>query len=333
MTSAHSFAAGGRGIAAVELLVRLILKTFMDSQTARSLTILIPTFDRPHEVNGRLREIEALWGSDVIVHVQVNPGKHSAAEIDRSLFSGPLTVRENTSNIGVVGNIVAGIQGITTEWVWILGDDDILVPEARARIEEAMRLCDESASNAAVFNHWFQSPHAEPVICRDLKSFTEATGFGDALFISGTIWRTCHFRRYLQDVVEYSYCWSSQVLPHVISVTEGNASVLVSNDRLINCRAVHRWSRHEFLERLPVFLEHPAVRSNRGEMLAFMWPAIGWSLGEALGQVRRGEVAVGELVRVYFKYLRNLVRYRPSLLFARNGILALPLKWLLGRGR
>lgn len=44
-------------------------------------------------------------------------------------------------------------------------------------------------------------------------------------------------------------------------------------------------------------------------------------------------MAVGELVRVYFKYLRNLVRYRPSLLFARNGILALPLKWLLGRGR
>jgi hypothetical protein len=170
-----------------------------------TLTILIPTFDRPHEVNGRLREIEALWGNAAIVHVQVNPGEHSAAEIDRSLSSGPLTVRENTSNIGVVGNIVTGIQGITTQWVWILGDDDILVPEARARIEEAMRLCDESAANAAVFNHWFKSSHAEPVICRDLKSFTASTGFGDALFITGTIWRTSHFRSHLDDFVVYAY--------------------------------------------------------------------------------------------------------------------------------
>jgi hypothetical protein len=38
-----------------------------------------------------------------------------------------------------------------------------------------------------------------------------------------------------------------------------------------------------------------------------------------------------ELARVYLKYLKYLMRYRPSLLFARNGIVALPVKWLLGR--
>jgi hypothetical protein len=298
-----------------------------------TLTILIPTFDRPHEVNGRLREIEALWGSEVIVHVQVNPGKHSAAEIDRSLFSGPLTILQNPANLGLTGNIVVGLQNIVTEWFWILGDDDILVPEARARIEEATRLCDESATSAALFNHWHRSPFGKSVVCRDLQTFCRATGFGDALFISGTIWRTGYFRRYLQDFVEYSYCWTSHVLPHVISVTGGSDSVLVSGDRLIDYRAVHRWSRLELVDRSLVFFEHPAVRSNRGEVLAFMWPAIGWSLGEALGQVSRGEVAVVDFLRVYFKHLRNLVRHRPSLLFARNGILALPVKWLLGRGR
>ena len=287
-----------------------------------TLTILIPTFDRPHEVNGRLREIEALWGSAAIIRVQVNPGEHSAAEIDRSLCSGPLTVRENTSNIGVVGNIVAGIQGVTTKWVWILGDDDILVPEARARIEEAMRLCDESAANAAVFNHWFQSPYAEPVICRDLKSFTAATGFGDALFISGTIWKTSHFQSHLEDVVTYAYCCSSHILPHVKTLTSGGAPVVVIDERLIEYRSVQRWSHIEYLDQVLLLLRHPAVRSQVGVMVDFMNPTVVTFLSAAMGKVRTKQVTGLEFLRVYLIHLWSVLRFRPSRLFARSGLLA-----------
>jgi hypothetical protein len=296
-----------------------------------TLTILIPTFDRPHEVNGRLREIEALWGSAAIIRVQVNPGEHSAAEIDRSLCSGPLTVRENTSNIGVVGNIVAGIQGVTTKWVWILGDDDILVPEARARIEEAMRLCDESAANAAVFNHWFQSPYAEPVICRDLKSFTAATGFGDALFISGTIWKTSHFQSHLEDVVTYAYCCSSHILPHVKSLTSGGAPVVVIDEKLIDYRSVQRWSHIEYLDQVLILLRHPAVRPQTGLMVEFMDPTVVIFFSAVMGKVRTKQVTGLEFLRVYLIHLWNVLRFRPSRLFARNGLLAWPLREVIWR--
>jgi hypothetical protein len=67
-------------------------------------------------------------------------------------------------------------------------------------------------------------------------------------------------------------------------------------------------------------------------MLAFMWPVIEWSFGHEIGQVQKGDVTVGEFARVYFKHLRHVMRNRPSLLFARNGILALPVKWCLRRG-
>ncbi len=302
-----------------------------------TLTILIPTFDRPHEVNGRLREIEALWGNAAIVHVQVNPGEHSAAEIDRSLFSGPLTVRENTSNIGVVGNIVAGIEGVTTAWVWILGDDDILVPEARARIEGAMRLCNESAANAAVFNHWFKSPHSEPVICQDLKSFTAATGFGDALFITGTIWRTSHFQSHLEDVVTYAYCCSSHILPHVKSLTSGGAPVVVVDEKLIDYRSVQRWSHIEYLDQVLILLRHPAVRPQTGLMVEFMDPTVVTFFSAVMGKVRTKQVTRLEFLRVYLIHLWNVVRFRPSRLFARNGLLAWPLREvtrrLLGRAK
>ena len=304
----------------------------MASSTTPTLTILIPTFDRPHEVNGRLREIEALWGSDVIVHVQVNPGKHSAAEIDRSLFSGPFTVLENSTNIGLVGNIVVGLPSIATEWLWILGDDDILIPETRARIEEAIRLCDESAANAAVFNHWFESPHAEPMVCRDLKSFAAATGFGDALFITGTIWRTSHFRSHLEDFVVYAYSCSSQTLPLFISLIEGRSPVVVSSQPLIEWRSITRWSRLEYLDQVLILLRHPVIRPVAGKVYAFMWPSLQPIFRSAMGQVRSGEVRLRELVRVYAMHFGYALRHRPSLLFARDGILAWPLKWLLHRG-
>lgn len=332
MTSAHFVAAGERGIAAVELLVHLIWINIMDSQAARSLTILIPTFDRPDEVNGRLREIEALWGSAAIVHVQVNPGKHSAAEIDRSLFSGQLTIRENPSNIGFVGNVVVGLQSIATEWLWILGDDDILISEARSRIEEAMRLCDETAANAAVFNHWFKSPHAEPVICRDLESFAAVTGFGDTLFITGTIWRTRHFRSHLEDFVVYAYTFSSQILPLFISLIEGRSPVVVLSQPIIEWRSIIRWSRLEYLDQVLILLRHPVIRPVAGKVYAFMWPLLLNLFRSAMGQVRSGEVTFSELVRVYGLHLGYALRHRPSLLVARDGILAWPLRrlWRLG---
>jgi len=301
--------------------------------TAPTLTILIPTFDRPHEVNNRLREIDALWGDAAVVHVQVNPGTHSATEIDRALFRGTLTIRENASNIGVVGNIVAGVQEIATEWLWILGDDDILIPETRARIEESMRLCDESAANAAVFNHWYKSLHSVPVICRDLKSFAAATGFGDALFLSGTIWRTGHFRSHLEDCVVYAYSCSSHTLPHFISLILGHSPVLVSSKPLIEWTGVTRWSRLAYLDQVLVLLRHPVLRPVAGEVYAFMWPSLLLIFNSAMGQVRSGEVTFRDLLRVYGMHLRYATCHRPSLLVARDGIVAWPVIGLLRRLR
>ena len=291
-----------------------------------SLTILIPTFDRPHEVNSRLREIDEQWGNAAVVHVQVNPGRHSAAEIDPGLFRGTLTIRENVSNIGVVGNIVAGVQNITTEWLWILGDDDILIPETRARIEESIRLCDESAANAAMFNHWYKSPHPLPVICRDLKSFAAATGFGDALFLSGTIWKTGHFRSHLEDCSVYAYSCSSHTLPHFISLILGRAPVLVSSTPLIEWTGVTRWSRLEYLDQVLVLLRHPVLRPVAGEVYAFMWPSLLLIFNSAMGQVRSGEVTFRDLLRVYGMHLRYATCHCPSLLVARDGIVAWPVK-------
>jgi hypothetical protein len=298
----------------------------MTSIPTPNLTILIPTYDRPHEVTSRLREIDGLWGDAAIVHVQVNPGTHSAAEIDRTNFRGTLTIGENASNIGVVGNIVAGVQNIATGWLWILGDDDILIPETRARIEESMRLCDESAANAAVFNHWYKSPHPLPVICRDLKSFAAATGFGDALFLSGTIWRTGHFRSHLEDCVVYAYSCSSHTLPHFISLILGCSPVLASSKPLIEWTGVTRWSRLAYLDQVLVLLRHPVLRPVAGEAYAFMWPSLLPIFGSALGQVRSGEVTFRDLLRVYGMHLRYAIRHRPSLLVARNGLVVGPVK-------
>ena len=294
-----------------------------------TLTILIPTFDRPHEVNGRLREIEALWGGEVVVHVQVNPGKHSVVEIDRSLFSGPLTVRENPSNLGFVGNVVVGVQNIATEWLWILGDDDILNEHAKSRIEEAVRECDACSADAAVFNHWYRSPFGHSVVCRDLKTFCRATGFGDALFISGTIWKTSHFRSHLEDFVVYAYCCSSHILPHVKSLTSGGSPVVVIDENLIDYRSVQRWSHIEYLDQVLVLLRHPAVRPQAGLMVDFMAPTVVTFLSAASGKVWTGEATFREVLRVYLIHLWNVLRFRPFRMFGRSGMLMWPLRGLI----
>jgi hypothetical protein len=72
-------------------------------------------------------------------------------------------------------------------------------------------------------------------------------------------------------------------------------------------------------------------------MVEFMDPTVVTFFSAVMGKVRTKQVTRLEFLRVYLIHLWNVVRFRPSRLFARNGLLAWPLREvtrrLLGRAK
>lgn len=271
-----------------------------------SLTILIPTWDRPGQVNQRLREIDRLWEGSVPVKIQVNPGQYSAKDIDISLYSGSVDVVQNLVNLGLFGSIAMGVQGIVTEWLWILGDDDSLQPDARENIEQALSLAAREGVDALLFNQWNNTLNGPRyTLCRELSSFMKATGFGNPLFISGCMWRTGFLKSNLRLLIEYSFSVASHVLIYIVALASQSSSVLVVDQPLIDYEYAHRWNRLGYLQRVFLLFRHPNVWTHRKDVINFVWPQTRWALQSAAHeQLKNGEATLLDWLRGAWEVVR-----------------------------
>ena len=109
-----------------------------DKQTAPILTIYIPTYRRP-ELAALLDSLAPQLVPEVEVIVSDNDG--SAARLVRErLKNAPCRVdySRRESNIGGDANIMRGFSQGSGEWVWIVGDDDVLAPDAISSLLTAL---------------------------------------------------------------------------------------------------------------------------------------------------------------------------------------------------
>jgi glycosyltransferase involved in cell wall biosynthesis len=90
------------------------------------LTVIIPTYDRPQYVQqlvGQLlQQRDSRWKLIVL-------DNHSPTPV-RDLVPADVDVVRNPVNIGAAGNFPRAFELATTEWVWLIGDDDIVDPDA-----------------------------------------------------------------------------------------------------------------------------------------------------------------------------------------------------------
>src|SRR6478752_9952102 len=111
------------------------------------LTVAIPTFDRPLRVCERIRELLPQLNGSVKLLIIDNNSPDDVENYVRIAFPDlPENVhfRRNRSNVGLAGNICRCIEYAESEWVWLLGDDDQVMPDAIAAITEALAAVPEN---------------------------------------------------------------------------------------------------------------------------------------------------------------------------------------------
>ena len=290
------------------------------------LGILIPTWDRPEEVSMRLFEIATQFGADQHVHVQVNPGKYGLDEIQ--LVQGQpraVTRALNDANVGFTANILYGIPHLSEDWIWILGDDDSLMPDCAERIAEKIRIASESTI-AIVHNQWHYRSIAISS-CNSGEELIANSAFSDLLFISATIWRRSYLVENLDLFVDQAFSCSGQVALLLFGLESGKGEVLVCSSPLIDHREVHRWSRIQFIQRMTTLLKLDISRTCKVKLAYSMLPQWIWATRSGLAEVSHGSIgrslwfasSAAALIRLHFydpflsiRYLSEILQIRIS---------------------
>lgn len=129
----------------------------------------VPTYDRAARLERALESIRVAReraGGEVQVCVSDNASTDGTpAVIARAAKAMPLTARRNERNLGGAMNFLKAVELAEGDFVWLVGDDDLLHPDALSTV---LRLI---AANPAVDYFFVNAARAEPPF--DPASFPE----------------------------------------------------------------------------------------------------------------------------------------------------------------
>lgn len=207
------------------------------------LTIAIPTYNRSIYLDLCLKRIsEEIAGLNedqcglVKVYVSDNASPDDAtpkviAQYQR-VWPGAFEAVRNRKNLGPDSNIAQCYESATTPYIWIIGDDDVLLPGGVGIVLDA--LFSEEIDILYVNNYWFKDSYTEKprrkkphgvLTVRSSLEFTRRTNVM-LTFISGLIVRSGIGMNYRSELIASNLVQLSWVLP---SLRDGKCFAVIED--------------------------------------------------------------------------------------------------------
>jgi glycosyltransferase involved in cell wall biosynthesis len=159
------------------------------------LTLYIPTFQRD-ELRALLESIADQWCERVEVVVSDNDPAGSAEAVVSEVLGSVAEYSRRLTNIGGDANILRGIMAGRGEYVWIIGDDDVLLPGALA---DTLAIIDAEHPDRII--HWDEN--ALQLVpaghSGTMRSLIEELGDDTSLLIASTLITANVYKRAVLD--------------------------------------------------------------------------------------------------------------------------------------
>lgn len=242
----------------------------------KHLGIVIPTFERPIQLRETVRRLLPQIDEKCEIVVLDNRSSKSIDLSDLICDEKTPQVRKitNWANIGAVGNVLRSLEVVECRWLWILADDDEVLPDAIATITSMTEEigANQEASTAFISYSSELGQREEDCHVQGRYQFAKAVEkhLSSALLISSLILNRSVCRAH----VRHGYDFALAMAPHlaiIISAMEPKIGGLFSKRRIIRWKQApeeNRWSILIFQARLPLLLEHPSLDSVSQKHLA-----------------------------------------------------------------
>jgi glycosyltransferase involved in cell wall biosynthesis len=231
------------------------------------LTVAIPTYNRNEVLFRTVRDLLPQLTPECRLVILDN---HSTVPVEETLrpllaehHHQECTIIRNAVNVGGSANVLRCFEICTTEWIWALGDDDTLAPDAIAT------LLDTIATHPDLTYANFASeiqPRTRTFMTEGLEQFVrDLDHFGNAMFISSSLYNCPKVQPRLNQAYHYSYTSGPQMVMLMMSLGE-NGRCLFSSKRIVGWQEKDQEQQSSMVVAtigLPTILELPLSDSVR----------------------------------------------------------------------
>lgn len=171
-----------------------------------SLTIAIPTFNRPRQLRETLTRLRSQMSDRCRVVILDNHSDVASSGVLQALgwtADSRIECRRNPANIGQGGNLARCFEVAETPWMAILGDDDQIAPDYVAALLDAIDRHPE-----AVFINFASTLHRRPndFVCHGLADFVHRFDhWPNVLFISAGLYHRERVAPFIRFGYQYAY--------------------------------------------------------------------------------------------------------------------------------
>lgn len=203
------------------------------------LTIVIPTYNRAGKLSNSLSLLLPQLRQGIKLCILDNASSDSTPELAiKAQAEYPnlqISYVRNPVNIGANANILRAFELCDTEWVWVLGDDDIMSCDSVGVITKSI------ADNPSALYIEFASclntcPPKEEIRFNSVHDWfaSEFFCFSNFLFISSGIYNATSLRPYLSYAMHYQFTFAPHVCILLIAIFQNNCKIIYSPFVLIN---------------------------------------------------------------------------------------------------
>lgn len=214
------------------------------------LTIWIPTFNRKKELTELLGQIKRL-GISKYINVIVSDNSSTDFNIDMiesNLLEG-ITIQKRSLNLSAGANFMRCFEHVSTKWVHIVGDDDLLNKNYIEILSSNLKKIDNDVCAIKFDSTLYGSLHEGVYTSLD-KSIEKISShelndwFNNLLFISGWVFNVDIISKY----VKYAYLGYGTKLGHIVpalkACDEDSASIYFTPDRPVHFyENEHTWPK------------------------------------------------------------------------------------------
>lgn len=179
-----------------------------------NLSIFIPTFNRNSEVNQRLKElIPLINGTAIRIEIVDNCSDIPVTRTLPSDIKNYVNITTNPYNVGLVGNIIKCMELCKTEWLWILSDDDIVLPNSINHILNYINSFPEAQFinfSSSILNSYVRERDVHS--CGIDKFVESIDSFSNIFLLSNNL---INIKKSISKI-NFAYLYAYTLIPHIV---------------------------------------------------------------------------------------------------------------------
>lgn len=237
------------------------------------LTIAIPTFDRNEQLGRTVAALLPQLQPGIRLVIRDNASPVPVATSLGAVIAGrdDVSVVRNACNIGGGANVLRCLESCETEWLWILGDDDIPLPGAVSRI-----LGDILGADAELLSVNYRCELYDRREARELRGaddfLTRADSLSNLLLLSASVLRAPRLKPQLRLAYAHLSSWIAHVAALLFALGD-SGRVRLSMEHIVSWAPpdpTESWSVVSAALAFPTAADLPLTQRQRELLLARM---------------------------------------------------------------